>query len=60
VGEIAGMASAIIGASATMLGILIAIPIGLAFNGTATPALFGYITCSSLALILMLTKSNNN
>ena len=59
-GEIAGMASAIIGASATMLGILIAIPIGLAFNGTATPVLFGYITCSSLALILMLTKSNNN
>jgi len=54
------MASAIIGASATMLGILIAIPIGLAFNGTATPVLFGYITCSSLALILMLTKSNNN
>ena len=59
-GEIAGMASAIIGASATILGILIAIPIGLAFNGTATPVLFGYITCSSLALILMLTKSNNN
>ncbi|MBC8407984.1 MAG: multidrug effflux MFS transporter [Rhodobacteraceae bacterium] len=59
-GEIAGMASAIIGASATMLGILIAIPIGLALNGTATPVLFGYITCSSLALILMLTKSNNN
>ena len=59
-GEIAGMASAIIGASATMLGILIAIPIGLAFNGTATPVLFGYITCSSLALILILTKSNNN
>jgi DHA1 family bicyclomycin/chloramphenicol resistance-like MFS transporter len=59
-GEIAGMASAIIGASATMLGILIAIPIGLAFNGTATPVLFCYITCSSLALILMLTKSNNN
>ena len=59
-GEIAGMASAIIGASATMLGILIAIPIGLAFNGTATPVLFGYITCSSLALILMLTESNNN
>ena len=59
-GEIAGMASAIIGASATMLGILIAIPIGLAFNGTATPVLFGYITFSSLALILMLTKTNNN
>ena len=59
-GEIAGMASAIIGASATMLGILIAIPIGLAFNGSAVPVLFGYITCSCLALILMLTKSTKS
>ena len=59
-GEIAGMASAIIGASATMLGILIAIPIGLAFNGSAVPVLFVYITCSCLALILMLTKSTKS
>ena len=59
-GAIAGMASAIIGASATMLGILIAIPIGLAFNGTATPVLIGYIACSSIAVILLLTEVNKS
>jgi len=59
-GEIAGMASAIIGASATMIGILIAVFIGLAFNGTATPVLLGYIICSVAALLLMLSQSKSN
>ena len=59
-GKIAGMASAIIGASATMVGILIAIFIGLAFNGTATPVLLGYIICSTAALFLMLSQSKSN
>ena len=59
-GKIAGMASAIIGASATMVGILIAIFIGLAFNRTATPVLLGYIICSTAALFLMLSQSKSN
>ena len=59
-GKIAGMASAIIGASATMVGILIAVFIGLAFNGTATPVLLGYIICSTAALFLMLSQSKSN
>jgi len=59
-GKIAGMASAIIGASATMVGILIAIFIGLAFNGTATPVLLGYIICSTAALFLMLSQSKSD
>ena len=59
-GAIAGMASAIIGASATMIGILIAIFIGLAFQGTATPVLLGYIVCSAAALFLMLSQSKTN
>lgn len=59
-GKIAGMASAIIGASATMVGILIAIFIGLAFNGTATPVLLGYIICSTSALFLMLSQSKSD
>ncbi|MAB02510.1 MAG: hypothetical protein CML34_06900 [Rhodobacteraceae bacterium] len=59
-GKIAGMASAIIGASATMVGILIAVFIGLAFDGTATPVLLGYIICSALALLLMLSQKKSN
>ena len=59
-GKIAGMASAIIGASATMVGILIAVFIGLAFNGTATPVLLGYIICSTAALFLMLSQSKSD
>jgi len=55
-GKIAGMASAIIGAVATLLGILIAVPIGLLFNGTPLPVLIGYIICSGIALMLMLSK----
>jgi DHA1 family bicyclomycin/chloramphenicol resistance-like MFS transporter len=55
-GKIAGMASAIIGAVATLLGILIAVPIGLLFNGTPLPVLMGYIICSGIALIFMLSN----
>lgn len=36
-GDIAGTAASIMGAVATVLGVLIAVPIGLAFNGTPLP-----------------------
>ena len=37
VGHIAGLAASVIGAVATVLGAVIAVPIGLAFDGTAIP-----------------------
>ena len=57
-GHIAGMASAIIGALSTMLGVSIAIPIGLAFDGTILPLLVGFSLCAAAALALMLTTSH--
>lgn len=54
-GHIAGMASAMIGAISTMFGVLIAIPIGLAFDGSILPLLVGFTICSALSLGLMLT-----
>jgi len=55
-GHIAGMASAIVGAVSTFLGVLIAIPIGLAFDGTALPLILGFTLCTGAALALMLTN----
>lgn len=55
-GHIAGMASAIVGAVSTFLGVLIAVPIGLAFDGTALPLIVGLSLCSGASLALMLTN----
>ncbi len=55
-GHIAGMAAAVIGALATLIGVLIAIPIGLAFNGSIIPLLIGFSICSALSFGLMLTN----
>lgn len=55
VGHIAGMAASIIGGLATVVAVLIAAPIGLAFDGTPVPLAIGTATCSALALVLMLT-----
>jgi len=57
VGDIAGMAASILGAFATVIGALIAIPIGLAFNGTALPlavALLGLSVAASAIVYLTL------
>ncbi len=55
-GHIAGMASAIIGAASTLLAIVYAIPIGLAFDGTALPLVIGVSGLSLLAFGLMLSN----
>ena len=55
-GHVAGMASAVIGALATLFGVLIAIPIGLAFDGSVIPLLIGFTICSALSFGLMLTE----
>jgi len=55
-GHIAGMASAIIGASATVLAMLIAVPVGLAFNGSALPLTLGVAISAAVAFALMLSN----
>ncbi|WP_245867146.1 MFS transporter [Oceaniglobus roseus] len=52
-GHIAGMAASVVGAMATVLAVLIAVPIGLAFDGTVVPLMIGTLVCSSLAWYLM-------
>lgn len=52
VGHIAGMAASVISAMATVGSVLLAIPVGLAFNGTSTPLLAGVAVLSGLALLL--------
>ncbi|KAF0674746.1 nitric-oxide synthase bacterial [Profundibacterium mesophilum KAUST100406-0324] len=53
-GHVAGMASSVTGSIATVLAVFIAAPIGLAFDGTPLPMVVGTLTCSGLALCLML------
>jgi MFS transporter, DHA1 family, multidrug resistance protein len=54
VGHIAGLAASVISALATVGSVLLAIPIGLAFNGTSTPLLIGVAVLTGLSLILSL------
>jgi len=54
-GHIAGMASSVVTAIATVASVVIAAPIGLAFNGTPNPLLIGTAVCSALAWALMWT-----
>ncbi len=50
-GHIAGMASSIIGALSTVASVLIAAPIGLAFDGTPLPGVIGVLVCAILAFL---------
>ena len=52
-GHIAGLASAVIGAAATLLAVLIAVPIGLAFAGSPMPLIFSHMMLYALAFWLM-------
>ena len=51
-GHIAGLAASIMAAVATVGGVLIAAPIGLAYDGTALPVATGVLVCATLALWL--------
>ncbi|WP_420556709.1 multidrug effflux MFS transporter [Roseovarius sp.] len=51
-GHIAGMAASITAGLATVGSILLAVPVGLAFNGTPLPLLIGVASFASLALLL--------
>lgn len=51
-GHVAGMAASAISAVATVTGVLIAVPLGLAFDGTAGPLALGVTVLCTLALAL--------
>jgi DHA1 family bicyclomycin/chloramphenicol resistance-like MFS transporter len=52
-GHIAGMAASVVGAISTVGAVVIAVPIGLAFDGTIVPLAAGTFVCSGLAWWLM-------
>ena len=54
VGHIAGLAASVISSLATVGSVILAIPVGLAFNGTSTPLLIGVTVLVGLSLILSL------
>jgi DHA1 family bicyclomycin/chloramphenicol resistance-like MFS transporter len=54
VGHIAGLAASVISSLATVGSVLLAIPVGLAFNGTALPLLIGVAVLIGIALTLSL------
>ena len=51
VGHIAGLAASVTSAIATVVSVLIAVPVGLAFDGTAVPMMTGVAVFMALALI---------
>lgn len=52
-GHIAGMAASLVAAMATVMSVVVAIPIGLAFDGTPVPMMAGVFICTALARLLM-------
>lgn len=55
VGHIAGMAASVTGAIATVLAVALAVPLGLAFDGTPLPLMIGVFGLTALGLALMRT-----
>lgn len=54
-GHIAGFAASVMTAAATVFSVLLAVPVGLAFNGTQIPLMVGVAVFSMVALGLILT-----
>ena len=52
-GHIAGLAASVVSAAATVLGIAVAAPIGLAFDGTPVPVMLGVFLCALAGYLLM-------
>ncbi len=52
-GHIAGMAASIVGAISTVLAVVIAVPIGLLYDGTPLPLMLGVGLCSIISIALM-------
>ncbi len=52
-GHLAGMTASVVTALSTVGAVIIAAPVGLAFNGTALPIVVATLVCSTLAWALM-------
>lgn len=52
-GHIAGMAASVIGAVSTVIGVALAVPVGLMFDGTPLPLALGVLAFSAIARGLM-------
>lgn len=52
-GHIAGLASSVMSSISTVLSVLLAVPVGLMFNGTALPLILGVTLYPGLALLLV-------
>lgn len=53
VGHLAGLAASAMGAISTILAVLISIPVGQAFNGTALPLILCSLSCAVLSFVTM-------
>ncbi|MEM9973861.1 MAG: multidrug effflux MFS transporter [Pseudomonadota bacterium] len=51
-GHIAGMAASIAGSVATVAAVMIAVPIGLAFDGTPRPLVLGVLICAVIGFLV--------
>ncbi|MEO1918406.1 MAG: multidrug effflux MFS transporter [Paracoccaceae bacterium] len=56
-GHISGLAAAIIGSVSTLIAVVLAIPIGLAFNGTPIPLITANMALYTLAFVLMIREN---
>jgi DHA1 family bicyclomycin/chloramphenicol resistance-like MFS transporter len=52
-GHIAGLASSVTGAASTLLSVVIAAPVGLAYDGTIGPLVLCTVVCSALCWALL-------
>lgn len=52
-GHIAGLAASVISAVATVGSVFIAVPVGLAFDGTPTPLALGVLICALIGYVLI-------
>ena len=59
VGNIAGLASSIIGSTSTLISITIAILIGMLFNGTGLPLITGVTILAIISFALNLKNPRN-
>ncbi|MEL6643530.1 MAG: multidrug effflux MFS transporter [Pseudomonadota bacterium] len=48
-GHMAGMTASIVGSVSTVVAVLIAVPVGLAFDGTPVPLVLGVLICAVIA-----------
>ncbi len=53
VGHIAGMAASLVSALATVFAVVLAVPVGLAFDGTPVPLMIGVAVLSGIGLLAM-------